>query len=903
MADSKPIKYSQIAEPNLLGPLKKELEQVNDLLGVTENNLKMIIAESAKLAKSKPLDSYENIQEVEKGITQTTKAVKDLDKIEADRVKLQQRIKDLEDERIKGNFELSEQIRLQTKELRDSAKAAAASGNAYEVLKRRTNEAQLEFKKLAAEFGANSKQVKDARKEFSRLDKELREVNEAAKDGRRDVGRYEKGVKGLTRTFKAFASATIILKVLELLQNAVGENTEGAAQFQKIWVRVTATFQVVGQRLVTAFDIIKQNFSSFVTGFELGFAKFKDLFSDNSEEVARLQKEYDELSSRDLPSLADAFAGVTDEIQSLIDANVNAIDKTLEYRRAIVANEEEIAKQIGAQRELQAAFEDDATSLEEQIRAGIAYRQSLQETNKLEADIARSRQRIAQVNAEANPFSLAAREELAAANQELAALLADQVSEVASAEREIQKLRDDATQLNLDFYIDDFDNRKTVNERIIADETQTFERRQKLLEENLKGAEASFDLQEEALNKSLRERGKAELDFDELRQKTSSEEIARTIREAGISEPLAIRALEVLRERRTFLQDNVEAQRDLNAAEAESRLLLDEVTLQREALNQLQEEGVDLELVLAKLAEDRLQNEIDNLNERISVAAEGSAEFIRLNKELNDKLLEQNQNRFDKEKELEQKRLENIARFTEAAQEAFTLLSDITNQRTEKRLEAIDREISAEENRINRLQELAAQGNEDAENNLAITQQRQAELELERQRQIERQERQELAFAAVQTYAGKVQAGDPNPLASTISDISVLRAFVASLPGFFEGTEDTGNAGPLRDRHGAITGFTHENERVLNAQHNRLIGDMTNAELTAIAVRERNRSAQIEAPAYIVKELRELKQVTKDKPVYLGSDYDKIAGAVVDKIKKGNRLERISRKNGGIWGK
>lgn len=902
MADSKPIKYSQIAEPNLLGPLKKELEQVNDLLAITEDNLKTIISESAKLAKSKPLDSYENIQEVEKGINETAKAVKDLDKVEKDRIKLQEKLKELDDERAKGNFELREQIRLQTKELRDSAKAAAASGDAYEVLKKRTNAAQLEFKKLAAEFGVNSKQAKAAGKEFGNLDKQLNKINGAAKDGRRHVGRYEKGVKSLTRAFKAFATATIILKVLELVQNAVSENTEGAAQFQKIWVRVTATFQVVGLRLSTAFVVIQQDFKSLVVGFQLGFAEFENLFSDNQEQVDKLQKEYDRLAKSSLPSLAGAFAGVTDEIKALVDANVNAVDKTLEYRKAIVANEEAIAELIGTQREQQGAFEDDSKSIEEQILNGIAYRKSLQETNKLEADIAQSRQRIAEVTALANPFSLGAREELAAANRELAELLSNQILEVASTEKEIQKLRDDATQLNLDFYIDDFDNRKTVNERIIADETQTYARREKLLADNLKGAETSFDLQEESLNRSLRERGKAELDFDELRKKTSSEEIVRTIREAGISEPLAIRALEVLRERRTFLQDNAEAQRDLTAAEAESNSLLDDITLQRAALNDIQARGVDLELVLADLAEKRLQSEVDNIRDRLTVAAEGSAEAIRLNKELNDKLLEQNQSRADKEKELETERLADLARFGEAANEAFTLISDLAAQRADERIEAIDAEIAAEEGRVNRLQELAAQGNEDAENNLAVTEKRQAELELQRKRQLERQEKQELAFAAVQAYASKVQAGDPNPLASTISDVSVLRAFISSLPGFFEGTEDTGNTGPLKDKNGAITGFTHENERVLTAQQNRLIGDMTNAELTAVAFREKTRSARAESPAYIVRELRELKQVTKDKPVYLGSDYDKIAGAVVDRIKKGNKLERIHRKSGGIWG-
>lgn len=902
MADSKPISYEQVAKPNLLDPLKKEIQEVDSALVAATGSLKALISEAAKVAKATPLDSFENIEKVEKSIRDTTKAVGELDKIEKDRLKLQERLTQLDDERVKANFDLREQIRLQTKELRDNARAAAASGDAYERLKKETNDAQKEAKKLSAEFGVNSKQAKEAQKRFTELDDELAEVNKRMRDGRRDVGRYEKGVRSLTKTFKAFASATIILKILELIQGSVNENSEGAAEFEKIWVRVTATFQVVSSRLIQAFQVIRNNFSSFVVNVQLQFAKLTNVFTDNEEEVKNLQKEYDELKKGN-QDLGAVFAGVADEIQNLIDKNVEAIDKTLEYRRAIIQNEEAIARQIGAQRDLQAAFDDDSTSLEEQIRNGVAYRNSLRETQALEADIAKDRQQIAQLNAAANPFSLEAREELAAANKELAELLADQAELVAGTEREIQKLRDDATQLNLDFYIDDFDNRKTVNERIIADETQTFERRKKLLEENLRGAETSFDLQEEALNKSLRERGKAELDFDELRKKNSSEEIARVIREAGISEPLAIRALEVLRERRTFLQDNAEAQRDLNAAEAESRLIQDDIVLQQEALNKLQEKGVDLEMVLADLSEQRLQNEIENIRERISVAEDGSAEAIRLNQELNDKLLEQDQARFDKEKRLQEERLKELEKFGKGAQEAFALLNDVFEERSGKRIEAIDKEIQAEEARAGRLSELAAQGNEDAENNLAITEQRQAELEARRQRQIERQERQELAFAAIQTYAGKVQAGDPNPLASTISDISVLRAFINALPGFFEGTEDTGTVTNPLDSKGGRLSILHDNERIIDKGNNKIIGKMSNTELAMIANREKNRSSKTEkASAFVVQELRELKQITKDKPSYMGMDYDQVADAIVRKVQKGQKLERIHKKNGGIWG-
>lgn len=942
MAQSKPISYSQIAEPNLLDPLKKELEQVNKLLGITEDNLKSVVIEAAKVAKQTPLDSFSNLEKVEKGIQDATKAIKGLDKIEKDRLKLQERLTELDDDRVKANFDLREQIRLQTKELRDNAKAAAASGDAYEQLKKETNDAQKEAKRLSVEFGENSNQANEAVKRFEDLDDQLSRVNKRMRDGRRDVGLYEKGTKQLTRAFKAFASATIVLKSLELIQNAVSQNSEGAAEFQKIWVRVTATFQVVGSRLADAFKLIQVDTNAFVVNLQLQFAKITNVFKGNSGEVEKLQKEYDNLKkeSDDLKKesggLSSIFSGLGAEIQDLIDKNVEAVDKTLEYRKAIVANQEALANQIQTQREAQAAFEDDSTSLEEQIMSGIRYRESLRETQKIEAEIAKSRQRIAELNAQANPFSLEARENLATANSELSMLLADQIETISNVEKEIQKLRNDTTELSLDFYIDDAQNRIDTNQRIIDDETQTFKRRRELLNQNDREREEANNLRAQAFNDTLqqqfekevrlleerinrqeglekeatkrqldllKERGASQIDFEKILRLESSESVLQEVKNAQLSEQLAIRALEIIRERRTEIQDNAEAQRDLNRAESESNLLLNDTLLQQEALNKLQKEGVDLESVLNELSDKRLQNDIDNLKSRLIIAEVGSAEFISLNQELNDKLIEQDQKRLEKEKKIEDERKKAREKSGQAAQASFELLNELATKRSDSEIEAIDSEIEAQQRKINRLSELAAEGDEDAQNNIALTQQRQDELELRRQRQLERQQRQELAFTAIQTYTAKVEANDPSPLASTISDISVLRAFVDSLPGFYEGSEKVSDdliaTVPGKDGHVIRVDGS---ERILTGQQNSLVGNMSNMELAMLANKSKNEVRNVIDSQLIVSEIRELKQVTKNKPTYLGMDYDPILELVTRKVQKANKLEKIHRKTGGIWG-
>lgn len=988
------LNYSQVAEPNLLDPLIKEFEKLTKSIEGAEAAMKQVVAETAKLNKETPLDSFENIEKREKAIRDNTSAIQQLDKLEKDRLRLLDQQRKLEDSRAQANFNLREQIRLQTKELRDNAKEAIANRNAYQALVKQTNEAQAEFKRVSArlieieeEFGNTSDEalnfanvVADAEKSFTELDDRLRSINDSARDGRRDVGRYEKGfeeirkeviaaekqfkelteqfgensvqarraekryeelkeqlddikkssadtqrgIKRLTSAFKGFATATIVLKIFELLNDAISQNTEGTAELQKIWVRVTGTLQVVAGRLVVLFDELKvafvavqARFERFILSIQINVLKFQQNISDLGDgikeffgvdtsgsdrlakKIAELQKEYEGLADQTEINI-NAFDGLGAEIEDIVSKQVALVDITIEYRKEIAKNDQQINKNIASQQAYQDAFESSTLSLTEQIEAGVAFRESLQETQRLEEDNAKRRVDLARLNADANKNNIDAQEELIQAEREYVQLVADNASELAATENEIQQLRNDATQRNLDFYVDDAQNRIDTNQRIIDDETQTFARRRELLEQNDKEREEANRLRAEALNKTLQQMGKAELDFEDLRKRQSSEEIARIIEESGLNDDLAGRALEIIRERRTEIQDNAEAQRDLNAAEAESARLLDDIALQEAALIKIQKEGVDLEKVLENLSAQRLQSDIDNLRERIAAAKEGSAEQIALNQELNDKLLEQNQTRIDKEKEANEKALQDLQK---GAEVAFEVLGDANEKRSERRVEAINEEIAAEQARLQTLQALAAEGNEDAENNIALTEQRQRQLELEREQQIKRQQQAELALTAVQTYAAKTTAGDPNPLASTIADIEVLRAFVGSLGSFFEGTEDTGKVANPLDNNGGRLAVIHNNERIMTAEQNRVIGNMSNAELTELAHRENTRRTEGQPSQMVFQAVKELIHVTKNSPIYLGGDWDEITEMVTHKVKKGNTLEKKHTKKGGIWGK
>jgi hypothetical protein len=51
----------------------------------------------------------------------------------------------------------------------------------------------------------------------------------------------------------------------------------------------------------------------------------------------------------------------------------------------------------------------------------------------------------------------------------------------------------------------------------------------------------------------------------------------------------------------------------------------------------------------------------------------------------------------------------------------------------------------------------------------------------------------------------------------------------------------------------------------------------------------------------IISKLDEMKQTIKEQPVYLGRDYNATEMAIIDTIKKNNRIEKLHKKTGGIW--
>ena len=241
---------------------------------------------------------------------------------------------------------------------------------------------------------------------------------------------------------------------------------------------------------------------------------------------------------------------------------------------------------------------------------------------------------------------------------------------------------------------------------------------------------------------------------------------------------------------------------------------------------------------------------------------------------------------------------------------AQTLSDELTNifvEQSRRREEILDREIEASQERQDQLRAIAERGVLEADQSLAAEERKQAELERKKIEEQKRQQRIELANTAFKAYVGHVDNRDQSPLTSTIRDITALTAFIASLPAFFEGTENTGKGGNV-DEKGGFHAVLHPNERVMTAEQNKDLAGISNDEVVRI-VRESKiiKSHSSDAVANmvmadklasemmwqsnerIVEKVDELIVELKNKPVP-SWDADKISKTIVETIKSNGKI-------------
>ena len=228
------------------------------------------------------------------------------------------------------------------------------------------------------------------------------------------------------------------------------------------------------------------------------------------------------------------------------------------------------------------------------------------------------------------------------------------------------------------------------------------------------------------------------------------------------------------------------------------------------------------------------------------------------------------------------------------AQAAASFMENLLKKQAQRRIDAVDKQISATDKQISAMEETARSGVESSTENLAYETKKRAELEAEREKEIKRMKRLELALALIKVYAAKVAAGDKNPLASTAVEMVGMQALVESLPAFFEGTNEKTvgevlGKPDIAGRDGYIVRVDRD-ETILNADRTREY----HASL-------KEPDAQPVENNAVLKKLDGIADAIASKPVYMGRDYNATERAVIDTVETRLRITRTHRK-GGVFG-
>ena len=535
---------TQKAQQESAKTLKSEIESLNK----TDHEI-ISLTQSAKKLSEQHKTTKTETEKVKKAQDQLTEAQKEANKIAAKTEKLTNDVAFAKTDEAKALAKLKVELVALNKENRDAAKASTEEDNAYKKKSKRLNDLRNDYKKLRAEEGKATKETDDLKRSIQKLDTELKEIDADVGQFQRSVGNYEKALESLNRTASGF-NIVNIAAAFEL-GSTLGEISEEASGETKETL----------DELATGFKVAQAEAGKFFGAFLRDAKKTAKDIKDNgffsgiaSAEFSEVSKAIDEFS-------ADEFG---EKIEKATEQQNELTKSTIEQRNAVIDLSKTLANQEGVLDKLELQRDAEGVSLQERsdknieiAKQEVAVANTREALIKSEIDLLNQQIEIAETGGLA---SLQLREELAAKQVEL--IEATNQAELQRLEtiKEGQTLEADIIEQRLDILIDGADNAKTINERIIGDETISAEKKKQLLKE-------SQELQEKAITKqveTLQKAAKQQIDINDLIATSDSEELANKIQATGLSERLSLRLLEIVREQRTANLDLIDSQKELN---------------------------------------------------------------------------------------------------------------------------------------------------------------------------------------------------------------------------------------------------------------------------------------------------------------------------------------------------
>lgn len=683
MADN-PLKYSDLIQPDdSIEKAISQLERLNATYAATLNNVKQ---EAIKLQASiegvsgATEQHRTKIREATEQVDKLSKAQKALDDAMDDtakqiaelKMKLQEQnninklyIKRGEEEinlnnlKSKSYEQLSAQYSLNKMRLNKMSAEERKAAEQSEKLVTATREIYEQMKALQEETGKYTLDVGNYKKAWSSLVGEMANAGGAAgavAGGFQTVGvaanklaahpviavfvtlfamlnklveSFKKTEEGITFMNQASAVLNGTMNVLVKISQSVYDYFKAVFQDPVGWIKnmgkmlyqnIVARIEAIPRVGKAAFNILKAIATLDTEALEQGLKDWGNAFVTVTTGMETEQiKEY-----------GNAIKSLTQDIKDQVDAFTELANARRQTRIANRDLEKQIAD-LSAQEQLLQAVADDATRSFKEREEAAAKADALTK-QRASIQLQMAKQNLQYINTEID-----LKQKAGQVDDELLDAQVDAYKEVKEAEAEyrlavqdntkrINELKQDRLEKDLDILIDGFDNQKTINERLIADENKTFEERRKILEDTRKLSDDSFAKQIETIQKFTG----VQVEASELIAEQDAIALNQKIRSLGLSEIIEGRLLEIVRDRKTAIQDLNEAEKGLNDSEKKAN---DEKAKKQKELFKQQQETIEQEydlrmseIDLMKATEDEktklaLQAEKDRL-EKLSKLAE-----------------------------------------------------------------------------------------------------------------------------------------------------------------------------------------------------------------------------------------------------------------------------------------
>ena len=300
--------------------------------------------------------------------------------------------------------------------------------------------------------------------------------------------------------------------------------------------------------------------------------------------------------------------------------------------------------------------------------------------------------------------------------------------------------------------------------------------------------------------------------------------------------------------------------------------------------------------------------------EILAIEKDKNSKINDYNDEINEALEQRSEEMNNLAKDQRNKDFEDRKKYFDKMNELAKLSSDFFISQSDKKIKKIEEEKGALEKQSEFLKNLAVEGVITAKESLALNEKLQVEANQKKEKELKKQEKIKVAMSVFDAYAkNSSDKSVKNPVTKTISDISVLTAFINTLPAFYEGTETTiGEAlgKPLLSGKDGHIVRVDGSEKVLNPKLSKMTGNLTTKEIAKISEdriqgkllykNENNTSNSDLMNSILINKLDALNNTIKNKPennIELGEVLGGVLH-VVETTKKGNlKVRNIRRFN------